>query len=130
MKRQHILRFLAMASVVLFTSFSASAQEKSASGSVAVSVIQPDKAKLSFMVIVGNPEQKKVLIKLIKTQYGVIDRKVFKKVQYGMICNLNDADDGEYLIEVSSGNQVIKRSIVINTVSVFETNRQVSLASR
>ena len=118
-----------MASIVVFSSFSAKAQENPQPTDLGISITQPDAAKLKFMVIVGNPGRKKVELRVTNSNYGTIDRMVFHKTQYGMVCNLTDAPDGIYMIEVRSGKEKIKRPIAINTVSLQQTSRMASYAA-
>ncbi|MEP7257054.1 MAG: hypothetical protein ABI687_01675 [Flavitalea sp.] len=129
MKSKTIVRLFAMATIAAFFSFTAVAQEQTDPNPLAISVTQPDSGALKFMVIVGNPDKQKVQLKVTNANYGTIDRQIFKSSQYGMVCNLTDAADGLYTIEVRSRKKVIKRTIAINTVSVYNTNRMASLVS-
>ena len=78
--------------------------------------VVPDKETTSFVLYVTNPEQKKITVQISHKTYGLAAETSFNTIKYSSRYNFDQADDGRYIITLSSGKERISKEVEINTV--------------
>lgn len=70
----------------------------------------------SFNLVINNPEKKKLEVRVLHKSFGIAADTVIYS-DYRQRYNLNQADDGQYTIEVKGGRERVIREIELNTVT-------------
>ena len=83
--------------------------------SFSVSVI-PDKTKAVFNLHVYNPEKKKIDLLISHKANGAVVDTVITDVQFNCRYNFDQADDGQYVITLTSGKERVIKTADINTI--------------
>jgi len=79
-------------------------------------LVIPDKTSAVFNLHVYNPEKRKIDLQISHKASGVVIDTVIKDVQFNCRYNFDQADDGQYLITLTSGKERIIKTVDINTI--------------
>lgn len=80
--------------------------------------ISAGNSETSFSLRIQNPVKKKIRIEVSHTNFGLVADTVINEESYSKSYNMNEADDGKYLITVSAGREKVIKEIELNTVTV------------
>jgi hypothetical protein len=80
-------------------------------------IVIPDSSESKFILIVENPLKNKIQVRLIHPFHGEAFRKETREESYRNRFDLTDAEDGVYILEISSGKERIRKQIQINTLT-------------
>lgn len=71
----------------------------------------------AFVLRVSNPEKKRLSIWITHSWSGIVADTTIRDASYGCRYSLDRAEDGKYVIVISSGKERIVKEIEINTVT-------------
>ncbi|RXK83352.1 hypothetical protein [Filimonas effusa] len=73
----------------------------------------------AFVLRVTNPEKKRLSIWITHSWSGIVADTTIRDANYGCRYSLDRAEDGKYVIVISSGKDRIVKEIEINTVTTI-----------
>ena len=79
--------------------------------------VLPDVNSGSFVVLIQNPEKKKLQLQISHDVLGVAVDTTLYTEKFTCRYNLNESDDGRYNIIVGSGKEKYTKQIELNTVT-------------
>jgi len=75
-----------------------------------------DSLPTGFSLMIQNPQKKKLQVQLSHSVFGVAADTTINTEQFARRYNLDEADDGIYIITVRNGKEKFKKQIEMNTV--------------
>ena len=79
--------------------------------------IAAGKSATSFSLWIQNPDKKKLQLEIKHRHFGTLIDTVISNEEFSQRYNMEQADDGNYIITVSCGKEKVVKEIELNTVT-------------